>query len=114
KFHSSFTMSYIGARCTLFPYTTLFRSPVQSTVARGRVTEVDARAATALSGVLTVLTPFNAPRLQHGHDAELEVLQSDEVWFRGQIVAAVDAETPRGAAADAETCGPHGPAKYSP
>ena len=68
--------------------------PVQSTVARGRVTEVDARAATALSRVLTVLTPFNAPRLQHGHDAELEVLQSDEVWFRGQIVAAVVAETP--------------------
>lgn len=68
--------------------------PVQSTVARGRVTEVDARAATALDGVLTVLTPFNAPRLRRGYDTELEVLQSDEVWFRGQIVAAVVAETP--------------------
>ncbi|WP_197322062.1 xanthine dehydrogenase family protein molybdopterin-binding subunit [Saccharomonospora sp. NB11] len=67
---------------------------VRSTVARGRVTEVDARAATALDGVLTVLTPFNAPRLRTGHDAELEVLQSDTVWFRGQIVAAVVAETP--------------------
>ncbi|WP_433407827.1 xanthine dehydrogenase family protein molybdopterin-binding subunit [Saccharomonospora azurea] len=67
---------------------------VQSTVARGRVTEVDARAATALDGVLTVLTPFNAPPLRLGHDAELEVLQSDAVWFRGQIVAAVVAETP--------------------
>ncbi|WP_298181540.1 xanthine dehydrogenase family protein molybdopterin-binding subunit [Saccharomonospora sp.] len=68
--------------------------PVQSTVARGRVTEIDARAATALDGVLTVLTPFNAPRLRRGYDAELEVLQSDEVWFRGQFVAAVVAETP--------------------
>jgi xanthine dehydrogenase YagR molybdenum-binding subunit len=68
--------------------------PVQSTVARGRVTEVDARAATALDGVLTVLTPFNAPRLRRDADPELAVLQSDEVWFRGQLVAAVVAETP--------------------
>ncbi|WP_028661541.1 xanthine dehydrogenase family protein molybdopterin-binding subunit [Saccharomonospora saliphila] len=68
--------------------------PVQATVARGRVTDVDARAATALDGVLTVLTPFNAPGLARGRDAELEVLQSDEVAFRGQLVAAVVAETP--------------------
>ncbi|OQO92059.1 xanthine dehydrogenase [Saccharomonospora piscinae] len=75
---------------------------VQTTIARGRVTEIDARAATALDGVLTVLTPFNAPRLRSGHDAELEVLQSDEVWYRGQPVAAVVAETPEvaGQAAD--------------
>lgn len=43
--------------------------PVQAQIARGRVTEIDARAATALDGVLTVLTPFNAPRLRHGYDA---------------------------------------------
>ncbi|WP_026455353.1 xanthine dehydrogenase family protein molybdopterin-binding subunit [Saccharomonospora iraqiensis] len=68
--------------------------PVQATVARGRVLDVDARAATALAGVVTVLTPFDAPALERGYDAELEVLQSDEVAFRGQLIGAVVAETP--------------------
>jgi xanthine dehydrogenase YagR molybdenum-binding subunit len=68
--------------------------PVQATVARGRITDIDARAAAALPEVLTVLTPFNAPRLRTDQDAELEVLQSDEVAFRGQLIGAVVAETP--------------------
>ena len=36
---------------------------LQSTVARGRVTEVDASEADALDGVLLVLTHLNAPEL---------------------------------------------------
>ncbi|WP_432573112.1 xanthine dehydrogenase family protein molybdopterin-binding subunit [Kineococcus sp. SYSU DK005] len=68
--------------------------PVQSTIARGRVTAVDTSAARALEGVLHVLTPANAPRLAGTDDAEFAVLQTDEVHYRGQVVAAVVADTP--------------------
>src|SRR5690349_21280094 len=67
-------------------------SPVQATIARGRVTAVDTAAAEALDGVLAVLTPFTAERLANTDDRELAVLQSDEVAFRGQLVGAVIAE----------------------
>ncbi|HET6562343.1 MAG TPA: xanthine dehydrogenase family protein molybdopterin-binding subunit [Marmoricola sp.] len=76
---------------------------VQSTVARGRVTGVDAREALAHPGVLAVLDHVNAPRLERGGgegdgpDPELMVLQDAEVAFRGQIVAVVVAETPEAA-----------------
>jgi xanthine dehydrogenase YagR molybdenum-binding subunit len=73
---------------------------VQSTVARGRVTEVDATEALAHTGVVSVVDHTSAPRLQGSddeQDVELMVLQDDEVRFRGQIVAAVLAETPEAA-----------------
>ncbi|MGO4426117.1 xanthine dehydrogenase family protein molybdopterin-binding subunit, partial [Streptomyces sp. MCAF7] len=78
--------------------------PVQSTIARGRVTEVDASAALALPGVLTVLDSGSAPRLNADAEvsADLFVLQSPEVAYHGQIVAAVVAtslESAREAAA---------------
>ena len=68
--------------------------PVQATIVRGRVVAVDTTAATALDGVLVVLTHLNAPRLASDEDRELWVLQSDEVGFRGQFVGAVVAESP--------------------
>ena len=67
--------------------------PVQATIARGRTSAVDTTEAEALDGVIAVLTPDNAPRLASGDDRELAVLQSDEVGFRGQFVAAVVAES---------------------
>ena len=72
----------------------LYLHPVLSTVARGRVTAVDASAAEALSGVRAVLTPDNAERLADTEDREFAVLQSHEVSFHGQFVAAVVADTP--------------------
>jgi xanthine dehydrogenase YagR molybdenum-binding subunit len=66
---------------------------VQSTIARGRVTAVDTAAATALPGVLTVLTHENAPRLKEA-EGDLMVLQSDAVAYHGQVVAIAVAETP--------------------
>jgi xanthine dehydrogenase YagR molybdenum-binding subunit len=66
---------------------------VQSTVAKGTVRGVDASAALAAPGVLTVLWHGNAPRLERVPDGELAVLQSAEVAYRGQIVALVVAET---------------------
>src|SRR4051795_1279461 len=68
-------------------------SPVQSTVARGRVTAVDTSAAEALDGVLAVLTVSTAERLASTDDRELAVLQTDEIAFRGQLVGVVIAET---------------------
>jgi xanthine dehydrogenase YagR molybdenum-binding subunit len=65
---------------------------VQSTVGKGRVGSVDASAALALPGVLAVLSHENVPRLEE-RQGELAVLQSDRVAYRGQIVAAVVAET---------------------
>ncbi|MFI9318478.1 xanthine dehydrogenase family protein molybdopterin-binding subunit [Kitasatospora aureofaciens] len=66
---------------------------VQATIARGRVTALDTAAAEALDGVVTVLTPGNAERLASTEDRELAVLQSEEVAFRGQVVALVVADS---------------------
>ncbi|GAB3708828.1 xanthine dehydrogenase family protein molybdopterin-binding subunit [Nocardiopsis oceani] len=72
----------------------LYLHPVLSTVARGRVTAVNTAEAERLTGVQAVLTSVNAPRLADTEDREFAVLQSDEVAFRGQFVAAVVADTP--------------------
>ena len=67
--------------------------PVQATIARGTLVRIATGAAEALDGVLAVLTHLNAPRLIDTQDPELLVLQSAAVGFRGQIIAAVVAET---------------------
>jgi xanthine dehydrogenase YagR molybdenum-binding subunit len=72
----------------------VYLHPVQSSVARGRITAIDTAETEALDGVVAVLTPGNAPRMASTEDREFAVLQSDEVAYRGQIVAAVVAETP--------------------
>ena len=66
---------------------------VQATIARGEVLDVNAGAALASPGVLAVLWAGNAPRLAEPDDPELAVLQSRRVAYRGQIVAAVVADT---------------------
>ena len=70
---------------------------VGSTIARGRVTGVDASAAERVAGVIVVLSHENAPRLVCAADRNLWVLQSPEVRYRGQFVAAVLAESPEAA-----------------
>jgi xanthine dehydrogenase YagR molybdenum-binding subunit len=67
--------------------------PVQSAIARGRVVSVEASSALALPGVLAALWHQNAPRLAAPPSADLAVLQSDAVAYRGQPVAVVVAET---------------------
>jgi len=67
--------------------------PVRSEIARGRVTEINASEAEALSGVIAIITHENAPKLADTGDKELAVLQSGEVAYRGQYVGAVVAET---------------------
>lgn len=76
--------------------------PVAATIVKGRIEAIDVDAVTALPGVLAVLTPDHAPRLEPPDDGELALLQSHEVSYRGQFVAAVVAtslETAREAAA---------------
>lgn len=80
----------------------LFVRPVQSTISRGRVQSFDTAEAENLTGVVAVITHENAPRLHSSEDPELWVLQSDEVAFRGQLIAAVIAESPEVAAQAAD------------
>src|SRR3984893_17470159 len=67
--------------------------PVLSTIARGRISSIDASAARALPGVIAVLSHENAPQLAPVNDAKLAVFQSEAITYRGQFVAAVVAET---------------------
>jgi xanthine dehydrogenase YagR molybdenum-binding subunit len=74
---------------------------VQASIARGEIRSVDAEAALGVPGVLAVLSSENAPNLHDTDDAELAVFQSPRVAYRGQLVAAVIAnsdETAREAA----------------
>ena len=66
---------------------------VQSTVNRGRISRLDPSRAEAMPGVIAVLTPANAPRLAGELASDLPVLQSMDVHYQGQVVAAVVAET---------------------
>lgn len=68
--------------------------PLCSTIARGRVTAIDAAAALALDGVALVLTHEDALRLADTEDGELAILQDEGIGFRGQYLGAVLAETP--------------------
>ncbi|MGW8379475.1 xanthine dehydrogenase family protein molybdopterin-binding subunit [Streptomyces sp. ODS28] len=76
--------------------------PLTAPVARGRVRGIDASAAEELDGVLVVLTHHNAPALESTGDAELEILQGDEIHFRCQLLGAVLADTPETARHAAE------------
>ena len=67
--------------------------PVQSTIARGHVRAIDTGAASRIEGVIAVLTHWTAPRLSSDDNKELWVLQSNEIHFRGQFIAAVVADT---------------------
>ncbi|MFF7549745.1 xanthine dehydrogenase family protein molybdopterin-binding subunit [Streptomyces canus] len=71
---------------------------VDSTVGRGRITAIDARAALAQPGVVKVISHLNAPKLPPLQGwwpprGELRAFQDDSVRFFGQPVAVVVATT---------------------
>jgi xanthine dehydrogenase YagR molybdenum-binding subunit len=70
-----------------------YAAAVTATVAAGEIDAIDPERALALPGVLAVISHDNAPRLGDTDDGELRLFQSDTVHYRGQIVAAVVAET---------------------
>jgi Aldehyde oxidase and xanthine dehydrogenase, a/b hammerhead domain len=79
---------------------------VRSTIASGRVTEIDAADARAAAGVLTVITHQTAPKLTPAPFGLLGLappppLQDDRIHYHGQYVAVVVAATPHEAAAAA-------------
>ncbi|MFI7047434.1 xanthine dehydrogenase family protein molybdopterin-binding subunit [Streptosporangium sandarakinum] len=76
-----------------FPDDLAYAVPVQATVARGTVLAADVDAVVRLPGVIAAIWHGNAPRLAPADNAELAVLQSDRVAYRGQYVAVVVAET---------------------
>ncbi|MEV7008563.1 xanthine dehydrogenase family protein molybdopterin-binding subunit [Streptosporangium sp. NPDC051022] len=67
--------------------------PVQATIARGEIRAVDVDTAVKYPGVIAAIWYGNAPRLAPAENAELSVLQSRRVAYRGQYVAVVVAET---------------------
>ncbi len=76
--------------------------PILSTIARGRIRDIDIDEAAAVPGVLRVLSHQSTPRLRVKTDPALWILQDGEVHYRGQIVAGVIAETPEAAREAAE------------
>ena len=68
--------------------------PLVSSIARGKVSRIDASAAAQLPGVLLVLTHENAPKLWIKTDAELVLLQSPDILYKGQFIGAVVATAP--------------------
>ncbi|MCP2334695.1 xanthine dehydrogenase family protein molybdopterin-binding subunit [Actinomadura rupiterrae] len=74
--------------------TVTYAAAVTSTIACGEIEAVHADEVRAMPGVIAVLSCENAPRLkQDERDGELNVFQSRKVSYRGQLVAAVIAET---------------------
>jgi xanthine dehydrogenase YagR molybdenum-binding subunit len=79
---------------------------VRSTIPNGTIASIERTAAERASGVLAVLTPFNAPRLpviqsQPPGRHNLTVLQNTEVYYNGQpigLVVAASLEQARHAA----------------
>ncbi len=71
---------------------------VQSTVSSGVITAIDQTAAQKASGVLAVITPFNAPELpkpkpQPPARRHITVLQEKDIWYNGQPIAVVVANS---------------------
>jgi xanthine dehydrogenase YagR molybdenum-binding subunit len=76
---------------------------VRSTIAAGRILDIEADAALAVPGVQTIITPRNAPRLGRAAPGVLgpqppPPLQDDRVLHYGQYVAVVVADTAQQAA----------------
>ncbi len=73
---------------------TVYAYMVQSTIPSGTIASIDAKVAERSPGVLAVLTPFNAPKLQVGKPQppakrSLTVLQDTDVSYNGQPIALV-------------------------
>ena len=74
---------------------------VTSTIGNGTLLRIDLAAAQGAPGVVTIMTPFNAPKLPDGGKAAvkppagrvLSLLQDDQVHYNNQPIAVVVADT---------------------
>jgi xanthine dehydrogenase YagR molybdenum-binding subunit len=93
-----------------YPYPDIAHAAlVHSGIARGRITGIDTAAASAVSGVIAVLTHENAPKMKPApkfsmlnlssmvSGTSVDYLGTDEVHWNGQPVAVVVAESPEAA-----------------
>ena len=76
----------------------LYAYMVQATIPSGTIASIDAVAAERAPGVVAVITPFNAPKLQVGTPKPpakraLTVLQNKDVSYNGQPIAVVVAKS---------------------
>jgi xanthine dehydrogenase YagR molybdenum-binding subunit len=81
---------------------TAYAYPVQAPAPSGSVRTVDISAARAMPGVLAVLSCTDPPQLGSAEDPELALFSTREISYRGQLVAAVVADTLENARAAAE------------
>jgi xanthine dehydrogenase YagR molybdenum-binding subunit len=80
-------------------YTAEFQIPnlayavvVESTIPSGRILSMDTEKAEKASGVIAVLTHGNAPKLP-GAEIRISLLQEDKIYYNGQPIGVVVAET---------------------
>jgi len=68
---------------------------IQSTIAHGKITQIDSRAAEQVPGVLIVMTHLNAPKVsgEAGGERKLLLLQDNLVRYSGQHIGVVVADT---------------------
>ncbi len=71
---------------------------VQSTIPSGMLRSIDQTAAAKAPGVLAIMTPFNAPELpkpkpQPPARRHITVLQEKDIWYNGQPIALVIADS---------------------
>lgn len=69
---------------------------VTSTITKGRITGIDAKAANSAPGVLSVLSHLNkpsAPAYEQEGGSPMKIFYTDQVFFNGQPIALVVADT---------------------
>lgn len=68
---------------------------IQSTIAKGKITQIDTKAAERVPGVLAVITHLNAPKAsgEKGGGRKLQLLQDNIVLYSGQHIGIVVADT---------------------
>jgi xanthine dehydrogenase YagR molybdenum-binding subunit len=79
------------------PDNVAYAEPVQASIAHGEIRSIDAAETLAQPGTIAVISHANAPELEHVADGELALFQSNRVSYRGQLVAAVVADSPEAA-----------------
>ena len=86
-----------GARYSAeFPVAKLVHGvTIQSTIASGKIAQMDTRAAEQVPGVLLVMTHLNAPKVsgEAGGERKLPLLQDNTVRYSGQHIGVVVADT---------------------
>jgi xanthine dehydrogenase YagR molybdenum-binding subunit len=71
----------------------LYAHMVLSTIPNGTIDVIDTTAASRAPGVVVILTPFNAPKLDMGPRHNITLLQDKQVHYNGQPIAVVVAKT---------------------